>query len=171
MERKMIDFFKDGIPVECSLFGICDDEDKAEKTPAYVDCNVDNRKSWIAEVNNSSGAPVKFIAVDNKIEILREDGNMENRCDAMLHNEKYIIFVELKNQRQDWIKHAVEEQLATTINIFKQNHDISVFRHKFAYACNKQHPSFASSHKEYMHKFRKEHGVRLVICNEITIKA
>lgn len=171
MEGRMIDFFKDEIPVDCSLFGICDDEDKSEKTPAYVDCNADNRKNWIAEVNNSSGAPVEFIAVDNKIEILREDGNLENRCDAMLHNEKYIIFVELKNQRQEWIKHAVEEQLATTINIFKQNHDISVFRHKFAYACNKQHPSFASSHKEYMHKFRKEHGVRLVICNEITIKA
>lgn len=32
-----IDFFKDEEPVECSLFGICDDEDEAIKTPAYVD--------------------------------------------------------------------------------------------------------------------------------------
>lgn len=74
MEGRMIDFFKDEIPVDCSLFGICDDEDKAEKTPAYIDCIVDNRKNWIAEVNNSSGAPVKFIAVDNKIEYYEKTG-------------------------------------------------------------------------------------------------
>lgn len=37
---RTIDFFKDEIPVNASLFGICDDEDEAEKTPAYVNTDL-----------------------------------------------------------------------------------------------------------------------------------
>lgn len=95
-----IDFFKDEEPVECSPFGICDDEDEAIKTPAYVDTYEARKDKWIAVVTNKSGKRIMFIAVDNKIEIKRDDGQMENRCDAMLHNEDYIIFIELKDQRR-----------------------------------------------------------------------
>ncbi len=165
----MIDFFKVEVPVEERVFGICDDEDKAAKTPAYVDANESNKHKWIAVVTNSSGKPVSFIAVDNKIEIRRENGVMENRCDAMLHNEKYIIFVELKKQQDRWIQHALV-QLATTINVFKECHDINKYKHKLAYACNKRHPYFAVSHKEEMQQFRYKYGVRLVIGCDIMVK-
>lgn len=165
-----IDFFKDEEPVNNSLFGICDDEDEAEKTPAYVNIDLTQKDLWIAKVDNRTGKPVYFIAVDNKIEIRRENGEMENRCDAILHHADYIIFVELKDQRKDWIVHAVEDQLATTIRFFKSCHDITAFRHRVAYACNKKHPSFACSHKEYMQRFRNEHNVRLIIDCHIVLK-
>lgn len=166
-----INFFKEEIQLNENIFGICDDEDETIKTPAYADTNPANLHKWIAKVTNKSGKSVGFIAVDNKIEIKRENGDMENRCDAMLHNKNYIIFVELKDQGKDWIKHAVEEQLLTTINIFKNCHDITQFRYRLAYACNKKHPTFAVSHKEYMQRFKNEHNVRLVIGSDITLKA
>lgn len=166
-----IDFFKDEEVVSEKLFGICDDGDDAVKSPAYVDKDPAKIDNWIAKVSNEFAKAVCFIAVDNKIEIRRENGEMENRCDAMLHNEDYIIFIELKVQGRDWIKHAVEEQLLTTINIFKSCHDISQFRHRIAYACNKKHPAFAVSRKEYMQRFKNEHGVRLIIGCDILLKA
>lgn len=165
-----IDFFKDEEPVECSPFGICDDEDEAIKTPAYVDTDEARKDKWIAVVTNKSGKRIMFIAVDNKIEIKRDDGQMENRCDAMLHNEDYIIFIELKDQRKSYIKHTVKDQLITTILIFKQNHDISAFKHKLAYVCNRQHRRFEYSHKEDMQRFRNTYGVRLNISCDIVIK-
>ena len=165
-----IDFFKDEEEINAALFGICDDEDEAEKTPAYASTEPAQREQWIAIVENRTKEPVYFIAVDNKIEIKRENGEMENRCDALLRHAKYIIFVELKDQRKDWITHAVEEQLLTTIRIFKNCHDINAFRHRMAYACNKKHPTFAVSHKEYMQRFKNEYGVRLIIGCDIVIK-
>lgn len=165
-----VDFFEYEEIVTKSCFGICDDEDISLKTPAYIDIKEENENAWIAKVTNNSGKAIGFIAVDNKIEILREDGNMEHRCDAILHNEDNIIFVELKEQRKDWIKDAVEDQLLATINIFKSLYNISVFKNRVAYVCNRRHPSFAYSHKEYMQKFRNEHNVRLIICRDIKIK-
>lgn len=165
-----IDFFKDEMPVNADCFGICDDEDEHVKTPAYVDTDESRRENWTATVFNRSGKTIAFIAVDNKIEMKRDTGEMENRCDAMLHNEDYVVFVELKNQGSNWIRHAVEEQLATTIQIFKENHDINVFKHKLAYVCNKRRAAFAVSHKEYMQRFRNQYGVRLVIGGEIVLK-
>lgn len=97
MKEKVIDFFKDEMPVGDALFGICDDEDEAAKTPAYVDADAKHKEEWTAVVTNRSGKIISFIAVDNKIEIRRENGQMENRCDAMLHNDEYIIFIELKD--------------------------------------------------------------------------
>lgn len=54
--------------------------------------------------------------------------------------------------------------------IFKSCHVITAFRHRVAYACNKKHPSFACSHKEYMQRFRNEHNVRLIIDCHIVLK-
>ena len=165
-----VDFFKDEEGIGSSHFGICDDVDVNAKTPAYVDCNLENESLWGANVVNSSGKSISFIAVDNRIEILRVDGSMENRCDAMLHNADYIIFVELKNQREDWIKHAVDDQLQTTIDVFKQNNDIMKYSRRFAYVCNKKHPLFQNSHKQQMQKFHSKNKVRLIICGNIMIK-
>jgi hypothetical protein len=95
---------------------------------------------------------------------------MENRCDAMLHNVENIIFVELKIQRLNWIKHAVEEQLQTTIQIFKENNDIKKFRHRLAYVCNRKHPRFCYSNKQLMQQFRDRNDVRLIISRDIVIK-
>lgn len=165
-----IDFFQNEEVVKSRLFGICDDEDSTTKTPAYCDLDEGHENTWGAKVTNSSTKDIAFIAVDNAIEIRRDNGDMDNRCDAMLHNDENIIFVELKDQRGNWIEHAVNDQLLTTINVFKKCHNINAFQHRVAYACNKKHPSFAVSHKTMMQKFKNEHGVRLIICRDITIK-
>jgi hypothetical protein len=165
-----VDFFREEETIHSSHFGICDNEDEKVKTPAFVDCDIKNEASWTANVLNHTGDHISFIAVDNKIEILREDGSMENRCDAMLHNVENIIFVELKIQRLNWIKHAVEEQLQTTIQIFKENNDIKKFRHRLAYVCNRKHPRFCYSNKQLMQQFRDRNDVRLIISRDIVIK-
>lgn len=166
----MIDFFEGETEINSEFFGICDDPDTGVKTPAYIDSDIGNENKWIAVVNNHSKAPVYFNPIDNNIEIKREDGEMENRCDALLHNNYWIAFIELKVQKRNWIKHAVEEQLASTINVFKQNHDISRFKHRYAYACNRLKPKFSYSHKIEMQEFYDIHGVRLVIGRDVHVK-
>lgn len=165
----MVNFFRDEVIVHEEHFGICDDEDENLKTPAYTDTDSSNIGNWIARVSNSAHKPIGFIAVDNKIEILRPDGNMDQRCDAMLHNEDYVVFVELKDQRRNWSDHAIE-QLTSTINHFKSNHAISNYKHRLAYVCNKSHPAFQVSMKERMQKFKNIHNIRLIICRDINLK-
>ena len=64
-----IDFFK----AECQTvtneqrFGICDDEDKTVKTPAYI--NTDDESKWIAVVLNNNAKEVIFTAIDNCIDM------------------------------------------------------------------------------------------------------
>ena len=110
-------------------FGICDDEDESAKTPAYV--SIDPTDKWVAIVQNRTEKPINFTAVDNCIEIRRANGDMDNRCDAILTNDEHIVFIELKVQRTSgWITHAVDEQLQTTIDHFKENCDIDKYRYK-----------------------------------------
>ena len=124
----VVDFF---IPkcqvlgITAEMFGICDDDDKAEKTPAYV--SLDNEEKWGAIIRNYSGKPLNFTAVDNCVVVRRDNDDMENRCDAMLSNADNLVFVELKNERQKWFPHAVE-QLQKTIDVFKQYNDVSIIK-------------------------------------------
>lgn len=164
-----INFFEHETEVDANEFGLCDDPDESSKTPAYFDTNPSNESKWIAHVCNKASGRIYFIAVDNKIDIRRDNGEMENRCDAILHDSDHIIFVELKNQAGNWINHAIT-QLATTIDVFKSVHDITMFRQRLAYACNKRRSAFAVSHKENMQRFKNKYGVRLIISCEITVK-
>lgn len=118
------------IGITAERFGICDDVDTAEKTPAYV--NYENEKKWGAIIKNNSGKPLNFTAVDNCVVVRRENDDMENRCDAMLSNADNLVLVELKNERQKWFSHAVE-QLQKTIETFKQYNDVSMYKRKRAY--------------------------------------
>ena len=143
-------------------FGICDNQNG---TAAFID--IANPLEWIAKANNENAIVVTLIAVDNCITILRPDGNMDNRCDAMLTYTDNIVFVELKNQRVDWITDAVN-QIETTINNFISNHDINLFKHKRAFAANKRHPYFNNGNPERSQRFFSQYKVRLNI--EATIK-
>lgn len=166
-----IDFFIAKCQIENirdNEFGICDDKDEAEKTPAYVDMTQPDK--WVAVVKNQTNKSINFTAVDNCIEMERSDGRMDFRCDAMLTNEDHIVFVELKEQLADWITHAVDEQLQTTIDNFKANHDISKYKHKRAFVCNKRHPNFWVAYKDRMASFYQRNGVRLNLVKEIVFK-
>lgn len=149
-------------------FGICDDDDTTLKTPAYVDTAQPDK--WVAVVRNKSVKPINFTAVDNCVEIRRSDGTMDFRCDAMLTNADHIVFVELKDQVSDWISHAVDEQLQTTIDHFKTHHDLSKYKYKRAFACNKKHPNFRVSYKDKMTAFYRKNGIRLSLEREIVFK-
>ena len=151
--------------ITASIFGISDPQDGG---PAYVDYLLPC--TWVAVVDNRSGFPLNFTAVDNCVEVLRNDGEMDYRCDGLLTGGDYLIFVELKDQRGEWIQHAVEKQLMTTIRHFQANCDISRYKKRLAYACNKRHPQFQYSHMSMMEEFRHKTGVRLCIVNKIVLK-
>ena len=145
-----------------TLFGVCDNQ---AGSPAFIDMLDQN--IWIAKVINDSGTEITLTAIDNCINILRADGSMDRRCDAMLTYTDNIVFVELKDQNKAWITDAVE-QIETTIINFINNHDITVFRHKRAFTANKQHPQFYFGNPERRQRFFTEYKVRLNI--EATIK-
>ena len=149
-------------------FGLCDDPPPLEN-PAYID-TVDCSK-WIAIVENTQEIEVIFTAIDNCIEILRSNGEKENRCDGMLTYNNHIIFVELKTRKSEnskWVGKG-EEQLKNTINVFIANHDLEIYKSKKAYIANNKKPNFQSSQITRMDKFKDETGFRLIIQNTIEI--
>lgn len=168
----MIDFFTprcSTLNVTAPRFGICDDVDNNVKTPAYIDFG--NEEFWIASVENAQCQALRFIAVDNCIEIRRDNGEIASRCDAMLLNDRNLIFIELKARANG--AEAVKEakgQLSATVRSFIQNNDISVYPHRYAYICNKRHPRFAYSRKSEMQQFYNDCGVRLQISADVVIR-
>ncbi|MCE2721485.1 MAG: hypothetical protein ACK6A9_09100 [Dolichospermum sp.] len=165
-----INFFKSTCQSQTNQykFGLCDDPNK-DKDPAYID-TVDCSK-WIAIVENNQEIEVIFTAIDNCIEILRSNGERENRCDGMLTYNNHIIFVELKERKYTnsvWIDEG-ENQLRKIISVFINNHDLQIFKSKKAYIANSKKPQFQYSHKERMQKFRNDTGFTLIIQNTIKV--
>lgn len=145
------------------LFGICD---KQNGTPAFIDTT--DQSQWIAKVLNDSSICITHTAIDNCISILNSDGTMAKRCDAMLIYTDNIVFVELKNQRADWITDAVE-QIEVTINHFIANHNLNLYKHKRAFTANKKHPQFNYGNHERSQRFFRQYRVRLNIQSTIKI--
>ena len=150
-------------------FGLCDEQD--DKEPAYID--EQNGAKWIAVVENDELKEVHFIAIDNCIEIWRDDDStkMEKRCDGMLwYDGKNLIFVELKDRNLREVSKFIKEaalQLTTTINHFKKNYNIADYNIKAAYIANRK--KIHSSYIARMRKFQDETGCTLRIENRIKI--
>ncbi len=147
-------------------FGLCDD---LNEDPAYID--IDDCSKWIAIVENNQEIEVIFTAIDNCIEILRSNGEMENRCEGMLTYNNHIIFVELKERKYTnsvWIEEG-EKQLRKTIAVFVNHNNLAIFKSKKAYIANSKKPQFQYSHKDRMQKFRTDTGFRLSIQNTIKV--
>ena len=151
------------------IFGLCDEE-RTQK-PAYID--VSNQDNWIAEIKNEEQKEVYVIAIDNCIEIWRDDDStkMEKRCDGMLwYDGKNLIFVELKDRNLREVSKFIKEaalQLTTTINHFKKNYNIANYNIKAAYIANRK--KIHSSYIARMRKFQDETGCTLRIENRIKI--
>lgn len=148
-------------------FGICDDQDG---TKAFT--NQDDNNKWIAKVTNENETSVTFTAIDNCIVIHKKNSNdKESTCDGMLVFGQSLYLVELKNQAKGgWISEA-KSQLENTIKLISSNNDISSFRYKKAFACNKKHPNFTvidtSERKAF---FERTKGFRIDVQAEIIIK-
>ncbi len=147
-------------------FGLCDDE---THQTAYTD-TLDSQK-WIAQVNNPLKKKIAFYAIDNCQVVLQPGSlNRESTCDGMLVESNKLILVELKNRGiGGWRKDAIS-QLENTIRLMSIHHDLSQFKLKKAYACNRKHPQFAQLESELKLKFRRNnHGFHLDIQSQITL--
>lgn len=148
-------------------FGICDDQNG---TIAYTD--IFDSTKWIAKVKNDKRIDVTFTAIDNCIVILKEGTkDKESSCDGMLTFAQSLYLVELKEKGSGgWISDA-RGQLENTIKLISENHDLSNFRYKKAFACNRKHPSFTvidtAERKSF---FERTGGFRIDIQAEIVVK-
>jgi len=148
-------------------FGICDDQNG---TKAYTD-TTDSSK-WIAKVTNINEIDVTFTAIDNCIIVFKEGTkDKESSCDGMLTFAQSLYLVELKKQGTGgWISDA-KGQLENTIKLISENHDLSNFRYKKAFACNRKHPSFTvidtAERKSF---FERTGGFRIDVQAEIVVK-
>jgi hypothetical protein len=147
--------------------GICDDQNG---TKAYTD-TTDSSK-WIAKVTNINEIDVTFTAIDNCIIVFKEGTkDKESSCDGMLTFAQSLYLVELKKQGTGgWISDA-KGQLENTIKLISENHDLSNFRYKKAFACNRKHPSFTvidtAERKSF---FERTGGFRIDVQAEIVVK-
>ena len=148
------------------LFGLCDDQNS---TKAYSDI-VDNTK-WIAKVNNPNQVETVFTPIDNCIIVLKPGTkDKESTCDGMLTTSDTLYLVELKKQGTGgWIGDAIG-QLENTVKLILANDDITRFKFKKGFACNRKHPSFTVIDNEVNKRFYKTYGFRLDIQAEIDIK-
>jgi hypothetical protein len=120
---------------------------------------------------NNFGPNVTFTAIDNCIDIKRDDKKMAQRCDDVLTYNSTITFVELKERSgkgNDWVLDA-EKQLRSTIEYFGKTNETSIYNPKRAYIANKEHPKCKMSQSGRMNQFLKDTGYVLRIENRIKL--
>lgn len=159
--------------VECQTrtsavrFGIYDAENS---TPAEV--RFDDEPNWNAVVINDNAFELLFTAIDNCIEIVRENGDMENRCDGMLTYNTTLLFIELKNKRDSWQSDGLS-QIEATIKCLIAN-DVAfynIFTKRKAIVANRknQFPSFQMAQNEQREYFWKNYKTRIQFDAEIIV--
>lgn len=145
-----------------ALFGICDDQNGSK---AYV--NLNNPTIWIATVRNNRNVSLTFTAIDNCVILMNQEPN-RGRCDGMLTSIEHLFFIELKNQKEHWREHAIN-QLESTIKFFLANHDASAYKHKKVFACNKKHGRFQTIDNELSKYFFTTYKFRIDIQSSILV--
>lgn len=166
-----VDFFNNPnkATTQKSRFGLCDDVAPVNcpHTPAYIDESDEDK--WTAVVANTERKTVTFYPIDNCIEILRPNGEMDNRCDGMLEYAKNLIFVELKDRKNaGWVAEGLN-QLKITILNFKAYHNADDYNSITARLCNKQRPSAVTSCNIDKEKFKTETGYNVFVDRNINI--
>lgn len=162
-----MDFFKPECqsgPFDQVQFGLCDDQNT---TRAYVDTATPEK--WVATVKNPSQKAVTFTAID-KCVIQDADEPERGRCDAMLTTDDLLYLVELKDQKTNWRPHAIE-QLESTVQFLRDHHDLTRFRYKKAFACNKRHKTFAVIDTEDRLRFFRTYGFRIDVQATVVVVA
>jgi hypothetical protein len=138
-------------------FGLCD---SPESPVAYVD--IMTPENWTATVENPKEKLVTFTAID-KCVIKDGEERGRGRCDCMLTTDEGLYLIELKDRdSRGWAAEA-ENQLISTIEFLRVTHDISPFRHKKAFACNKKRKPFVTIDNAKQSHFFRTYGFRLDI--------
>jgi hypothetical protein len=160
-----LDFFQDGCqeaPINHLEFGLCDDENGKK---AYTD--LVDRGKWIATVKNDNGYEIVFTAVD-KCVLFDHEYIGRGRCDGMLTTQKHLYLVELKDQKTHWQSNAIN-QLESTIRFLQDNHDLSQYKLRKAFASNRRREKFVVIDNETNKRFYKRTTFRLDLHAEIVI--
>lgn len=163
-------FFKTDCQEKTSAtkFGLYDAENN---TPAKI--ILSDEHTWNATVINDAGKEILFTAIDNCIEILKDNGNMDSRCDVMLSYENNLFFVELKNKRDSWQSEGLAQIDATIIRMKAENESFYFsFKKRKAIVANTKHqfPCFQDANIAQREYFMKIHKARIQFEGEIVIK-
>lgn len=141
-------------------FGICDREDG---TPAYT--TLVEEPARVATVCNPEGKEVTFTAIDSCLPLPAD----RRRCDGMLTTDDTLYLVELKNMGTGgWIAEALD-QLESTIELLHENEDLTRFRYRKAFACNRRRRRFQEVDHERGQRCFDKYKFRLDIHATITI--
>lgn len=149
-------------PFTDATFGVCDDENGSV---AYVSTNMP--PEWGATVLNPKRAEVTFTAIDKCV--IKDDEEIgRGRCDGMLTTSSHLYLLELKNMKHSRHNNAVE-QLRSTLRFLQASEDLSRFRHRKAFVCNRKHPAFFVIDNATQKAFFNEFKFRLDIQATVVI--
>ncbi|GGH72892.1 hypothetical protein HNQ91_003535 [Filimonas zeae] len=150
-------------PITDAQFGICDAAGGRAFTKTI------NPETWTAEVENRQQIPVVFTAIDNCV-LQSYELEETGRFDGMLTTNIHLYLVELKERQNSRISKSIQ-QLTDTINLLKQSHDLSRFRHKKAYAAIKvrSHPNFHIIRHSERQEFFQTYDFRLDLQTRIIL--
>lgn len=152
------------------LFGINDGVEEGNKEGYAYTTTKGETSTWNAVIENKEALEIRFLPLDHNIVIHPTSDDTYSLCDGMLYHTSWVAFVELKIKRSAWISDNIE-QLRSTIELFKANHDTEKYKYRFAYAANRKFPRFNLSHKRDMQEFHQKTGFRLLIQNTIEVKS
>lgn len=149
-------------------FGLYDAEDN---TP--VEIKLKDEELWNATVLNNKTKNVLVTAIDNCIDVLKPNGEMDNRCDCMLTYDNTLLLVELKNKRESWQSEGLAQiESIVKIMIDETPEFYYGFETRKAIVANRKHqfPAFHESNIEQRQIFRSKYGMRIQFESEINIK-
>ncbi len=148
-------------------FGIHDAEDNS---PAKI--MLEDESSWNATVIHDNAKSILHVAIDHRIEIRREKGEMDKRCDCILVCEDTLILLELKNKRGAWQTEGLAQIEATLRRLRQEGHRFySESPKRKAIVANRKHqfPSFVESNKTKREYFMRQYRTRIQFEAEIVM--
>lgn len=149
-------------------FGLCDFENSS---PAKIDIADDS--NWNAIVLNDSGKKILFTAIDNCIEVRKENGEMDSRCDCMLTTDSTLFLIELKNKRSNWQAEGLSQIENIAVRMINEIPEFyQSFSRRMAVVANKKFvkPEFHNTNLAQREKFKSQFKMRIQFEKEIIIK-
>lgn len=165
-----IDFYKTDCQKRISekRFGLYDAEDK---TPAKIIFT--ENLPWNATIINKGSKEILFTAIDNCIDVFKENGDMDSRCDCMLSYDSTLMLIELKNKRDSWQIEGLDQIENIAQRMISENSDYYYsFKKRKAVVANrkKQSPAFQYANVEQRQYFRSKYKMRIQFEAEIIIE-
>jgi hypothetical protein len=165
-----VEFFKEDCRYSTNemKFGLYDAENSSSVRIKLTDEDI-----WNATVLNSTGKNILVTAIDNCVDIFRQNGEMDNCCDCMLTYDTTILFIELKNKRNFWqseglaqIENVVKIMIAEIPDYYNN------FKKRKAIVANRRHrfPAFQESNPEQRQLFWSKYKMRIQFETEIIVK-